>query len=363
MNINFTSPINTLSYGYAGINILKTLSVNNNVSLFPIGEPQVTSESDATTVRSAMDRAATYDPTAPSIRLWHQFDLSTHPGKGPRIGYSIWELNRFTPRETYQMNQMDAIASCSQWACEVLWENGFKQPIFNFPLGVDRSIYNENIKPIISYKNETVFVVCGKLEVRKNHWNILSAFNTTFNSSDRVKLIFITYNPFIGDKNSEWESTCRNSKLGAKISVMPRLNTQSEIASIIAAADCAVLPSLAEGFCLPALEALGMGKDLITTNYSAMTEFADNNNAFMIDIDGLELAKDDSFFKGNEIGYWAAWGKKQQDQLCEYMRFVHKKKTVHGPSINQAGIETSKKYTWNATASAIESALSDLGVQ
>ena len=44
MQINLMTPINQLGYGVAGLNIFKELRKQADVSLFPIGEPQVVNE-------------------------------------------------------------------------------------------------------------------------------------------------------------------------------------------------------------------------------------------------------------------------------------------------------------------------------
>jgi hypothetical protein len=47
MNINVVAPINQLGYGITGLNVVKTLNQDNNISLFMIGQPQVTNQEDA----------------------------------------------------------------------------------------------------------------------------------------------------------------------------------------------------------------------------------------------------------------------------------------------------------------------------
>ena len=44
--LNIISPINQLGYGIAGLNIVKELDKIAPVSLFPIGQPTVTSQDD-----------------------------------------------------------------------------------------------------------------------------------------------------------------------------------------------------------------------------------------------------------------------------------------------------------------------------
>ena len=77
--INISGPINQLGYGITCLNIIKSLSKLTNVCFFPIGNPQVTSQEDADIVRFCIDKAKMLDFNAPSIKIWHQHDMTQFP--------------------------------------------------------------------------------------------------------------------------------------------------------------------------------------------------------------------------------------------------------------------------------------------
>ena len=91
-------------------------------------------------------------------------------------------------------------------------------------------------------------------------------------------------NPFIGEGNQNWQNLYKNSKLGSKIRMIPRQKTHQDVMSIMRQADCGVFPSRAEGWNLELLEMMALGKDVIATNYSAHTEFCNENNCRLIEI-------------------------------------------------------------------------------
>ena len=95
--------------------------------------------------------------------------------------------------------------------------------------------------------------------------------------------------------------------------------------------DCGVFPARAEGWNLELLEMMACGKHVITTNYSAHTEFCNKDNCFLVDINELETAHDGVFFSG-EYGHWASFDNSAKDQLIEHMRMVHgiKEKYLNG---------------------------------
>ena len=139
--------------------------------------------------------------------------------------------------------------------------------------------------------------------------------------------------------------------MGDQVEFLNRVKSHTEVADIIRAADCGVFPSRAEGWNLEALEMMSCGKHVIATDYSAHTEFCNEDNCHLIQVNELEEAYDGIWFKGQ--GRWAKIGKDQMEQTVEYFRFVHRQKQESGDINNTMGIETAKKFSWNNTADSI----------
>ena len=118
--MNIIAPINSLGYGVAGLNLLKSLSTKTKVSLWPISQPQVSTQEDANVVQAAMNNAQTPDWNAPCIRIWHQHDMSQFVGHGLKIGFPIFELDQFNEVEKHHLKYLDAIIVCSEWAKSIV---------------------------------------------------------------------------------------------------------------------------------------------------------------------------------------------------------------------------------------------------
>jgi hypothetical protein len=97
---------------------------------------------------------------------------------------------------------------------------------------------------------------------------------------------------------------------------------------------------------------MSCGKHVITTNYSAHTEFCNNQNAMLIDVDNLETAFDGVFFDG-KCGFWAELSDNQKEETISHMRLVHKKKQNGELNINVDGIQTAEKFSWQNSAKGI----------
>jgi glycosyltransferase involved in cell wall biosynthesis len=358
MNINLSAPINRLGYGVVGMNVLKALSLRHDVALWPIGAVEG-SVVDRELLERARRRTATYDASAPSVRIWHPWDLAQHVGKGKHCGFPIFELNRFTPAELHHLRAQDLLFTPSHWGAGVLADNGIPADrIVRAPFGVQAAVFHPGVAPSRrpGRPEDTVFLNVGKWEVRKGHAELAHAFNQAFAREDNVWLVLLCQNPFLAPQEArDWERLFLDAPLGDRIVILPRLASQPEVAAVMAGADCGVFPSHAEGWNLPLAEMLAMGKQVIATDYSAHTEFCDAANTHLIEVDRLEDAHDGRWFSGQ--GQWAAIGPRQLEQLVELLRTVHRLKQAGKLQVNRAGVVALERLTWEATAESLLNAL------
>lgn len=354
-NLNLIAPINTVSYGIVSLNILKEMSKLVDVSLWPISQPQVTTQEDWDYVQRGAENARSYDPKAPCIRIWHQFDLAQFVGKGTHIGFPIFELDNFTKIEKHNLNSVDRIFVCSQWAKDVIRDVlGEERALVTnvIPLGVDSTVFPPT-QPRTS-DDKYIFLNIGKWEVRKGHDILPEAFELAFSPDDNVELWLMTENVFLSkEEDQAWKKKYIDTKMfkAGKIKFIPRVNTHHEVYKIMASVDCGVFPSRAEGWNLEALEMLSIGKPIVITNYSAHTEFCNNENSFLAQIYEKEIAYDDKWFFGQ-----GKWAKINMDSLASSMVRAYKK----GKIFNQAGVDTANKFSWKNTAKEIVDVLESI---
>ena len=339
------TPINQLGYGVAGLNILKALQVEHNVALHMIGQPQVTNQADADAVTKGVETSKMFDPEAPCIKIWHQNQMAERVGRGTFIGFPIFELDTFTDLERHHLNSCDRLFVCSQWAKDVLTGNPY--PFYTgvtdvVPLGVDMNIF----KPATPRNNnKTIFFNCGKWEIRKGHDILIEAFRMVEAHDPNVELWMMCSNPFNSpEENAKWHQLYSHPK----VKIIPRAETQQEVYNIMSQVDCGVFPSRAEGWNLELLEMMAAGKHVITTDYSAHTEFCTKENSGLVPIEEKEPAHDGKWFFGQ--GNWAKIGQHQLfDLSLKMQKFAQNKKGT----LNESGIETAKRFSWQSTAQQI----------
>jgi len=343
MNINLMAPVNQLGYGVAGINILKSLQKQCEVSLFPIGNIQVTNQADADVVTKGLETAKFFDPDAPCVKIWHQNQMAERVGSGTFIGLPIFELDKFNEVELHHLKSCDKIFVCSEWARSVVHEQGVTgHRIHVVPLGVDTDIF----KPAKStQKEKIVFFNCGKWEIRKGHDILIEIFKKVANKNKNIELWMMCQNPFNSpEEEAQWHQLYSHPQ----VRIIPRAETQQEVYSIMSKVDCGVFPSRGEGWNLELLELMSCGKHVIATNYSAHTEFCTQENSSLVSIRDVEPAFDNKWFFGQ-----GNWAKLDETAINELQAQMEKFTQSYDGELNLEGIETAKQFSWDNTASEI----------
>ncbi len=352
--LSFIAPHSRTGYGVTGAHLLRALQAQSvPVAFFPLGpvDPALTSNP---MLPVALESQASFNASAPSIRLSQQFDLALHAGNGPRIGFTIFETEQFTARELHHLRQQDLVITCSPWGAEVCRTNGLSDvPVHVVPLGVDMSVFHDKVVPSHNW-DETVFLQVGKLESRKGQRELLRAFEAAFTPNDNVRLVLACHNPFI--KREQFDAAAqpfRASPMSRRITIIPsELATSHDVAALMSAADCGVFPVRAEGWNLEALEMMAMGKRIIATYATAHTAYMTEENAQLI-----LLGEPESAIAGNFSGTWGSWGDAQHDALVESLRTIHSAKRTGCMAPNVAGISTAQFHSWDASATALLEAI------
>jgi len=348
--LNLFSPISSLGYGVVGLNLLRALSNQIDISLTLIGGLEGTPE-DIELAEKAINKADTFEDlnNAPCLKIWHEFALAERIGSGPSFAFPFFEINKLGPRRVNHLKSVDGIMVASEWAKNIIRQDiSLPHLVSVVPLGVDTNIFTHGPHRTT---DKCVFFNAGKWEKRKGHDVLLEMFQTAFPTETEVELCMMPTNPFLPEKSMhEWE---RYYKSDSRVKLLPRVATHGEVAHHMSEANCGIFPSRAEGWNLELLEMMSMGKHVIVTNYSAHTEFCNDRNSKLINIDALEKAEDGLFFDGNS-GEWASLEGKPFTQTVEYMREFYESWKSDPNQYNKEGVDTAKRLSWTRTANHIE---------
>jgi glycosyltransferase involved in cell wall biosynthesis len=340
--IYLTAPINDLSYGIVSRNILDELVKKRTVLLSVLGRQEILNKNIHESIRNFQE--VKVDNITSSVKIYHQFDLAHHIGKGNHIGFPFFELDEFSDLEKKHLSLQDVILVASNWAKEIV-ESQIETKCEVVPLGVDTDIFYPNPQ----HTNSCVFLNIGKMEYRKGHDIILKACKRVFKGKNDCMLWMVSNNPFVDCSSFEKEY---RQTLGSNVAFLPKVSNQNEIAAIINRSNYGIYPFRSEGWGLPIMESLACGLPVAATNYSAPTEYLTEDNSYMINHRDMEPAFDGTFFDGS-IGRWAKLDEKYEDDLVDIMEHMYSEWKNGDHIVNLKGIETSLMYTWEKTVEGI----------
>jgi glycosyltransferase involved in cell wall biosynthesis len=194
------------------------------------------------------------------------------------------------------------------------------------PGTLDEDMYNPQIaNPYkLEKKNSYKFLSVFDWSIRKGWDVLLQAYFEEFSTEDNVSLILKISNINEPATNPYENIRKLTKKMGLKklphVQIIQKTLSQEEMVRLYAASDCFVLPSRGEGWGRPYMEAMAMELPTIGTKWSGQQAFMNDDNSYLLNIDGLTFVDPNSMpvtFYGHQ------WAKPSVDHLKVLMRQVY----------------------------------------
>ena len=240
------------------------------------------------------------------------------------IGFWLWELEEFPQEWVGCIDILDEIWTPSEFVSNAL-RKVTEKPVRTVPYIIEAPTDSSfNRKYFSLPEDKFLFLMMyssDSMMERKNPIGALEAFKKAFDNDDTSVGLVIKLN----GKNQE-DIDYITSYLDGYTNVyfMTERLTKVEVNSLVADVDVFVSLHRAEGFGLVMAEAMLNGTPCIATNWSANTEFMNNDVACMVDYDMVTLQKDiGPFKKGNR------WAEPNIDAAANYMRELYNDKEIY----------------------------------
>lgn len=371
VNINFFAPINNLGYGIHSYNLLKEFeALGHGVTLVPpFGQVRFSNPQIERWLKSRED----FDPDAPGVMIFNEEYLAQFYGR-PRIGFPVFECERFTPLQLAMIKSCDYVFTPSKWGKDILIKNGI--------LAGDIRVVNEGFDPeVFPFREKSTseemgepftFVHVGKFEARKGTLQLIECFFRAL-ENEEARLVLHVDNPFLKDGYKELYAVL--SRFGfipdAKSSIWRRaglsvrfsapVDTQAELAPLYAMADCGLYPSRAEGWGLPILETLATGVPCIAGAWTGQSEYIDKDD-FLIIPEGLSRrapAADGVWFSGDR----GDWHEVPDEVLIKTIKRAYDHAREERKSESWKNVcDRIRCFTWARAARQFEEAIKDVCV-
>jgi glycosyltransferase involved in cell wall biosynthesis len=142
----------------------------------------------------------------------------------------------------------------------------------------------DSILPIVGMQQQNSFLLLGTIEPRKGHLEVLEAFKRIWDSGKKTKLMIAGK---IGWKCDDLLYLIHRLELDYPL-YFHESPSEEELNEILNDADTVILSSLVEGFCLPGLEAIEMGMNVIARDIPIYREILGDVPSYFQDTASLE---------------------------------------------------------------------------
>ncbi len=211
----------------------------------------------------------------PFVATIHDLTIITYPGKKMS---RFWHKIAYSLVLRHALKKAKKIITVSQYTKkEVLaYQKMNPEHIFSIWNGVDQGRYsNPSMEKIQHFRKEfslPFFLITGVWREHKNIPNAIRAFDLYRKHGGKGSLVITGRpDPFYPEVRDLAES----SDFSRDIHLTGFL-PEDDMPSLFSAADVLLFPSLAEGFGLPAVEAMAAGTPVITSNRSCLPEICSN---------------------------------------------------------------------------------------
>lgn len=309
------APVNNLSFGNVSIAILREMYRRGmHPSVFPIGPIDYSSQRPdeefsrwlQTCIGSAQQKHSRKHPT---LRLWHISDsLASLSDRGNDL-LTFFELDQITPLEANVLRQQRKVYVTTRFTQSIFTQFGIQSEYV--PLGFDS--FNFSSLPVRTrIEGVTSFLMAGKLEKRKGHYQTLAAWVKRYGNRKEYRLNCAVHNPFLKpeDQNALIAQALEGKQYW-NVNWLPWATSNAEYNAVLQSSDIILSCSGGEGRDLPCYHATALGAWPIALRAHAYLDYLTDENAILINPNGKTPAVDGVFFAPNSPinnGNLFTWG-------------------------------------------------------
>ena len=272
-----------------------------------------------------------------------------------RIGYTMLEVDGIPEDWILQANELDEVWVPSNFNKQTFLDSGLKVPIHVMPLGVNPDFYNPQIRPYRP-SNRYTFLSIFEWGERKYPEMLLRAYQRAFSNKDDVLLIAKVINTDGGVNVQQQIKALNLPDNGPPVAMIYNQELPThQMGSLYRSADCLVTPTRGEGWGMPHIEAMACGLPVIATDWSASTDFMNEEVGYPLRVAKLipAVAKC-PYYEGFH------WAEPDEDHLVHLLRHVYENREEAAEKGQRASAEILSKWTWQHAAEKIRNRLLEI---
>ena len=297
------------------------------------------------------------------VRVQHVLPPSFqhHAEAAANVGCTTFDADGIPRSWAAACNRMDEIWVPSRFCLEAFSASGVpEERIRVIPHGVDSARFAARVEPLpVCVGKHFTFLSVFDWVQRKGWDVLLRAYLSEFHPSEDVCLLIRA------TRLDTWQLrdfVAREFAAGPRpaVVILPFAVPEAAMPSLYALADAFVLPSRGEGWGIPFGEAMAAGLPTIATRWGGNLDFMDDDNSFLIDIEGLvPIDRELQAQLGAEPGLRQA--EPSVDHLAQTMRWVFEHQKDARAKGRAARATMRRHFTWQHAAVKIAARIEALG--
>ena len=289
-------------------------------------------------------------------------------GVWARIGCTIFETDRIPGHWVKYCNQMDQIWVPSEFNRKTFSESGVDpEKIRVVPYGVDTEFFKPIQERYDLELRDFSFLYVSFWDWRKGFDLLLEAYFKEFTNSDNVSLVIRTSDPLqCTTDTKEIRDLLMNSiadRIDFSMKSLPHFIlltetlTQEDLRKLYNTCELYISTDRANGWGMPCMEAMAMGKPAASINWSGSTQFMKKHNSLLIKPTGRLVPVDERLAAERSLYRGHRWAEVSVDEVRRVMRFAVEnsdalqqlaEKGMHDIRENYNLLSVAKAARWNA---------------
>lgn len=294
-------------------------------------------------------------PSSKAIEIsYSQADFFRRSDARHQVGYTMLEVTGLPQTWVDGCNQMDEVWVPASFNVETFRSSGVTVPIHVMPLGVDPLYFNPQIRGE-RISDSFTFLSVFEWGERKAPEVLLRAFAHEFGPQEDVVLLLSVFNR---DPAVDVRAEIAKLQLPESARIVVMINpefTGYQMGSLYRSADCFVLPTRGEGWGQPVLEAMACGLPVISTGWSGVADFLDEEVGYPIEYRMTPAEARCVYYDGFD------WAEPDEGHLRARMREVAGSLDLARLKGAKAAQRVAEKYTWEHAAQRIAARLREIG--
>ena len=248
-----------------------------------------------------------------------------------RIGYTIFETDRVPGSWVGRCRKVDEVWVPSRFNLETFASSGVpREKIRVVPYGLDTDFFRPIAETFpIPGKRGFCFLYVFMFDWRKGFDLLLEAYLQEFSRGDDVTLVLKAYGAPGVERDIQKEilsSVPEWSRVPASmhphVVILDAPLTQESLKRLYNTCDLYISTDRANGWGMPCMEAMAMGKPAATIDWSGSTEFMTEENSLLIRPTGKLVPVDERLARERPIYAGHRWAEVSVDEVRRVMRFA-----------------------------------------